>query len=97
MLCTGCEVTVFDIVQGFNDSRVKFLVGNLVKKVRHPFHVHTTSDIHEKKICLRNHINRRLHQRLLGMEDSDKLGHAYLCDTVPCLCGTILSIFMGAQ
>jgi len=29
----GCEVTVFDLVQGFKDKRVSFVVGNLVDKV----------------------------------------------------------------
>jgi nucleoside-diphosphate-sugar epimerase len=30
----GCDVTVFDIAKGFDDDRVKFIVGNLLSKVR---------------------------------------------------------------
>jgi hypothetical protein len=32
--CSGCAVTVFDLRKGFSDDRVKFIEGNLVKKVR---------------------------------------------------------------
>jgi hypothetical protein len=38
-LSEGCSVTVFDLRKGFSDDRVKFIEGNLVKKVRLEFRV----------------------------------------------------------